>query len=283
MPTLTNAEIEQKLNELLDQYSIENYPAEHRNHLGASIIGDECWRKLWFSFRWVKLIEFEPRMRRLFNRGHEEEKKFIKILFWMGFFIREIDPATNKQYCFSMIDGHYGGSGDSLMLMPWDRDKNGERILAEFKTHNNNQFNKLINEGLKIAQPKHFAQMCEYGKAFNTKRAIYCAVNKDNDEIKWIVVDLDWLYAEELEKKARSIIYAQEPPPRISEQPSYFKCKYCDFNDICHDGKEVEKNCRSCKNAAPGPNASWHCKIYGEIPREFIAKGCDNHKGIINV
>ena len=83
MPTITLnpdgsfplAEITAELYRLTDEYSIETYPAKHREHLGASAIGEECYRKLYYDFRWVKLQNAEPRMRRLWARGHSEEEK----------------------------------------------------------------------------------------------------------------------------------------------------------------------------------------------------------------
>src|SRR5258706_6836432 len=110
----TRKAIIDELHKLTEEYSIETYPTEHRAHLGVSIIGEKCSRKLWYSFRWCKLEQFSGRMRRLFNRGHKEEEKFKELLSWMGFFVREIDPTTNKQYKFSALGGHYGGSGDSI-------------------------------------------------------------------------------------------------------------------------------------------------------------------------
>lgn len=268
--------------ELLDEYSIKEYPSEHRNHLGSSVIGDPCSRKLWFGFRWVKLEQHEGRMRRLFNRGHEEEERFFNILTWMGFFVREIDPATNKQYKFSKVGGHYGGSSDSLMLLPWFRNEE-DRILAEFKTHNIKSFDKLEKDGLKLTKPLHFAQMCSYGREFKTRYGLYCAVCKDNDKIFFDFVELDWQYAELLERKAQDIITSQIAPQRISEQPSFFECRYCNFQGVCHYAEPVERNCRSCQFAMPEDQARWRCTRFNDyIPQEFVKIGCDQHTSITN-
>src|ERR1051325_394179 len=88
----TQKAITAELYSYLDEYSLEEFPAKHREHLGVSVIGDKCSRKLWYGFRWCKLEQHEPRMRRLFNRGHREEPIFSKILMRMGFHVREIDP-----------------------------------------------------------------------------------------------------------------------------------------------------------------------------------------------
>ena len=49
-----------------------------RRYRGISSIGHECDRFLWLNFRGVVIPKFEPRMYRLFNRGHREENVFIR-------------------------------------------------------------------------------------------------------------------------------------------------------------------------------------------------------------
>lgn len=284
-------DIVQELYKLTDEYSIETYPAKHREHLGASAIGEECYRKLYYDFRWVKLQQAEPRMRRLWARGHGEEEKIDKILTWMGFFVREIDPVTEKQYKFSAVEGHYGGSGDGIAIMPWFRDES-QRILVEKKTFKNDLFNKLkgsynqekvkgLGEGLIASNPKYWAQQCSYGRAFKLNYSLFIAVNKDNDEIHYELNKLDWDYALLLENKARDIIYATQPPARISENPVFWRCKFCDKQEVCHYGVVVDKNCRSCKLSKPIEDGKWFCGHYNqEIPATFIPQGCDKHMSV---
>jgi len=73
----------------IDEYVIRSYDGGHRNHLGASLIGDECKRKLWYIFRWCYRDMFgdqknRARMQRLFNRGHREEDRFVEWLEGIG-------------------------------------------------------------------------------------------------------------------------------------------------------------------------------------------------------
>ena len=279
--SLPAKEIVDELHRLTEEYSIETYPAEHRNHLGASIIGEKCSRHLFYTFRWVKLNQFPGRMRRLFKRGHLEEPQIDKLLHWMGFFVREIDPVTNKQYKFSTHNGHYGGSGDSINLLPWFRTENDPRILVEKKTAKDKLFQKLKTEGLKKSNPKHWAQMCQYGKAFRIKYGLYFGVNKYDVDIYYDFLDLDWNYATELENKALDIIQAKIPPPRINENPASWDCKFCPHVDVCHWGEAVEKNCRSCKMSSPIQDGKWYCNRYQiEIPKDKIGVGCLDHQSI---
>ena len=279
MPTMTPAEIQAQLYKYAEEYSRERYPSEHRHHLGISIIGDDCSRKLWYGFRWVKLGQAEGRMRRLWNRGHREEAQFEAFLLWAGFSIRTIDPSTDKQYRVSLLNGHYGGSSDGIALVRWLEEL---PVICEFKTHNNKSFTELKEKKVKAAKPQHYDQCCGYGANFKIKYALYCAVNKDTDEWYFEFVELDWNRAIELEKKASDIIYSQTPPPRINENPSYWKCKFCDYLDECHHGKPIEKNCRSCKNATPDLNGEWKCNRFNDIiPRDFLLTGCGEWEGII--
>lgn len=269
--------IEAELYKLIDEYANEEFKSNHREHLGASVIGEKCSRNLWYQFRWVKKPSFPPRMKRLFNRGHREEEQCAKVLTWMGFFVRTIDPDTNKQYNFSAVGGHYGGSGDSVVIAPWIPDENF-RILVEYKTHNDNQFQKLKKDKLKISHPKHYAQLCAYGKAFKVRYGLYFAVNKDDDEAHFELLELDWNYGTQLENKASDIITSQVPLPKLSEQPSYYECKYCNFHGICHYNEPVEINCRSCKFAVPANKGEWFCSKWNDgIPADFIKKGCPSH------
>lgn len=274
----TMEKVVEHIQDLIEEYSIEKYPAEHREHLGASIIGDACSRKSWYNFRWVKLEQHEGRMRRLFARGTNEEAQFIEILRGIGFLIHEVDPQTNKQFRIYGIQGHFGGSGDSKAVMPWLPDL---PILLEFKTHNTKSFTYLVEKKLKIAKPQHYVQMCLYGRGYGFKYGLYCACNKNDDDLYFELVELDWNLAQQAENKAFDIITAKLPPPRISDQPSYFECKYCNYNDICHHGAPVEKNCRSCMHAIPIENAQWRCTRFDAIiPPEFISKGCEYHVSI---
>jgi hypothetical protein len=266
------------IKELIEQWSIKQYPSEFRDHLGSSIIGDKCSRKIWYNFRWVMLPNHDGRIRRLFERGKKEEKDFIKILKGIGFQVWELDPTTDKQFKISGYKKHYGGSLDATGLMPWFPDL---PVLFEFKTHNTKSFCELVSKGLLFSKPQHYAQMCAYGKHYEMKYGLYLAINKNDDDIYPELVELNYNYADSLEKKAEDIINSQQPPPRISNNPNYFECKYCDFVDVCHHRVIVSLNCRSCRYAQATDNAEWFCNLYEQlIPSEYIKNGCSNHVSI---
>jgi hypothetical protein len=155
-------------------------------------------------------------------------------------------------------------------------------LLNEYKTNATGSGFENINKfNLSKSKPKHWAQVCQYGAKFNLKYCLYMIENKNDSDIIIKIIELDWKYGLELEKKAEAIINSKEKPPRISDNPAFFSCKYCHLSEICHNDKPVEINCRSCRFAEPIENAKWKChKFQMPIPDDFIKQGCEHHVSV---
>jgi len=269
--------LEELISDDVNAFCETYYEQGHRNHLGASGLGEACWRKLWYSFRWVKEERFDGRMMRLFNVGHSAEPRFVEYLRGIGFDVKEFD-SDGKQFRISGAMGHYGGSLDGMCKAPERYQLSEDIILSlSFKTNGTGSgFDKVSKESLQKAKPMHWAQECQYGYKTGIRYCIYMIENKNDSDITFKVIELDWNYGAQLEKKAEQIIFSKEPPPRISENPAIYDCKYCHLSDICHKGATPEKNCRSCRNASPVEDAQWFCSAHNSnIPPDFIRKGCD--------
>lgn len=266
----------------IDAYCIKAFDDGPRSHLGASMIGAECNRALWYSFRWVHYVVHSARMQRLFNRGHLEELRFNGYLRGIGGEIHDVDEA-GKQFRVAAAQGHFGGSTDGKNQFSFpDLGFAIPPMLSEFKTSGTGaKFKELCDKGVKIAKPQHYTQMCVYGKGFGLLYALYICTNKNDDDLHVEVVELDWRVADDAVRKAEDIIAAPRPPVKLSQSPTHFVCKQCDFLGQCHEDKPYAKNCRSCVSAIPVANAEWHCKLYGQnIPKEYIAAGCDKWEAI---
>lgn len=324
MPTAK--EIAERIKTEIDAYAITKYDDGHRNHLGASQIGNDCARACYFVFRWIKKPNFSGRMQRLFRRGHREELVFVEYLKGIGFKVQLYDPEYKLLYhpessCYFVkpisedvtdglvenvtdvdehilraslagiklpqlritdCDGHFGGSLDATLEFPESWGVPGV-FLGEFKTKGTGAgFNKLVEKGVAIASPEHWAQMCTYGHKKNIEYAVYFTVNKNDDDIHIEVIKLDLGLGADMVRKAGIIIAAKSPPPRISETVTNFKCKWCDFKEECHSGKPIEKNCRSCHKATAVEDGRWHCGQWGAlIPESAIKDGCQQWLGVI--
>ena len=274
--------------EEIDEYCVRTYDGGHRSHLGASLIGRECKRYLWYVFRWCLHEKTTGRQQRLFNRGHREEARFIEWLEGIGFkvWFENRDEAPNEkgeypQYRISDVMGHFGGSLDGIAILP-ERYGIEEPVLLEFKTNGTGAgFNKLADDGMPIAKPEHFAQTSTYGKKYNFRYCVYLNINKNDDSLHIEVVKLNHNLGEQMIMKAEQIIMSQTAPARLSDNPTFHKCGYCHMKEVCHKGAVVEVNCRSCAFARPVENAEWFCEVYkGIIPKDFIAKACPSYKAI---
>jgi len=281
-------------------HSIRAYANEHRNHLGASQIGDSCSRKLWYIFRWCFKAKFKVtdpktqqidiektqanhgRMMRLFNRGHAEEANILEWLKGIGAQVWAHDES-GEQFRIQDILGHFGGSLDGICILPKEYDIR-EPVLLEFKTNGSHKaFKALLDEGMQKAKPQHYAQICVYGAEpkYDLSHCLYIVVNKSDDELYIEVVKLNQNVSKQMRAKAEQIILSQEAPPRLSDNPTYWECKFCDAFDICHKDALPERNCRSCVNVQPVDNARWYCHMHTNIiPHDFIPKACDGYQPV---
>ena len=62
-----------------------------RAHLGASLIGKDCERALWFDFRWVTRAQHPGRLLRLFETGQLEEARLVQNLRRTGATVLEVE------------------------------------------------------------------------------------------------------------------------------------------------------------------------------------------------
>ncbi len=242
---------------IIDERTEQNSQDWRRAHLGDSIIGDPCERLLWYSFRWFTAPEFPGRILRLFRRGQNEEATIVTDLRLAGVTVSE-GPAEGEQWRFSSLGGHFGGSMDAAILGLQEAPKTWH--VGEFKTHNKKSFDLLVKEGVQKSKEKHYAQMQSYMHKSGMTRAVYIAVCKDDDRYYLERIHYDKYFAGELQEKAKRVIFANKPPPRLSERPDYYLCKWCSHYGICHqDELSQQRNCRTCVNSVPLESGEWKC------------------------
>lgn len=247
--------------------------------LGASRIGDDCSRRLWFSFRWCGQPQFPGRVLRLFETGHLEEARLIQNLRALGVEVYDRDPETGGQFTYSAVGGHFGGSLDGVARGLREAPKSW--AVLEIKTANEASFDELQRLGVKVTKPLHYAQMVTYMGFSELERAAYFAVCKNDDRIhsEWIPFDKP-LFAALLDK-ARRIIEAPEPLTKLSENPDAPSCRWCDFRRLCHEARVPPVSCRTCAHATPltdGEGARWRCERHHKlVSRDEQRAACDEH------
>jgi len=250
-----------------------------RSHLGASGLGTECGRAIWYSFRWATIPRFTGRILRLFNRGHLEEGRFIAALLTIGVQIYQQDE-NGKQFRISDVGGHFGGSGDGVALGIPDLPA-GTPCLLEFKTHNDASFKKLDKEGVRSAKFEHYVQMNLYMRKMGLAVALYGAVNKNNDELHLEIVQLDTATADQFLDRGRQIILMKNAPAKINESPGWFGCRFCDHAPVCHLGAAPATNCRTCTHSVAKEDGLWYCTLEGfeqVLDKQQQEQACSHHE-----
>ncbi len=232
-----------------------------RAHLGASLIGKECERALWYDFRWVSRARHPGRLLRLFETGQLEEARLVQNLRRIGATVLEVDPETGRQFRVQSHGGHFGGSLDGVALGLLEAPKTWH--VLEFKTHSVKSFADVSARGVRESKPQHFAQMQIYMHLTSITRAMYLAVCKDTDDLYVERIEVDRDYAERLLEKARRVIEAASPPPGVSTDPTWYQCRLCDHAAVCHpdvpDARAAEINCRTCVHVSP-IEGGWRCE-----------------------
>ena len=230
-----------------------------RPHLGASLIGKDCERALWFDFRWTTRRQHPGRLLRLFETGQLEEARLVRNLRSTGATVQEVDPETGRQIRVEAHGGHFGGSLDGIALGLLEAPKTWH--VLEFKTHSAKSFRELVAKGVRESKPQHFAQMQIYLHLTGLTRAMYLAVCKDTDELHVERIEHDPRVAQGLLDKAQRVIQASLPPDRISNDPAWYLCRWCEHAQVCHGQTAAEINCRTCLHSAP-VEGGWHCTAH---------------------
>lgn len=256
-----------------DAYRQNDHP--FRTHLGASLIGKDCPRELWYSFRWTEIVRHTGRLLRLFNRGHIEEARFLALLQLIGCEVWS-QNINGTQFRILYHRDHFGGSCDGVArgipddpLVP---------LLLEFKTHSDKSFTKLVKEGVRSAKFEHFVQMQMYMGGMKLTRALYMAVNKNDDSIHAELINFDPEQFAKYLARAETIIFNINPPKKVSESPGWFACKFCDFRNQCHARATPSRNCRTCANSVVESGGKWLCSLnHKELDKWEQLKGCNDY------
>lgn len=250
-----------------------------RPHLGCSAVGRDCSREIWYNFRWAGQVTWSGRMLRLFDRGQREEAVLVDALKSIGCEVWEEDPRTGKQFKVKFESGHIKGSADGVCRgVPGD--PNTPHLL-EFKTHNDKSFKHVKSKGVAESKPQHMVQMMLYMKGLNLTKALYIAVNKNDDEIYTERINYNEVLADEYLEKAKDIVSSDVEPAKISQRPDWYQCTFCSFKGQCHFGLPLSMNCRTCVNVEVHDEGEWVCGLDGvKLPDSKQKKGCERWKSI---
>ena len=247
-----------------------------RPYLGASSIGENCSRKLWYRFRGLREV-FDAATLKRFRDGHITEQTVISQLC-LKF------KVSDTQWGFSDIEGHFAGHIDGTIKGIIEAPAT-EHIL-EIKATADKKFNELKKYKLELGEklalrkwsPTYYAQIVLYMFYKGLKRSFHVVATSGGRDWVSIRTEADNGFAKSLIEKARRIIYANDAPEGISRDPAFFDCRFCGMYETCHKKKLPERNCRTCVHSSPHIQGLWKCEFHKtnlDYNRQLV--GCENH------
>ena len=272
------------INHLLDEVET-NAERHQRFYLGISGIGNPNQRLLWMRYRWLMPDEWEPRVLRLLDLGNVVEDHLIEKL-------RKIPGATiydvrkdGRQFETKAFGGHLKGHIDGVAKnLPGL--KPNKPYLLEFKTANDNRFNKLEKLGSYCNWSEEYdAQIHLYMGLFKLDHCIAIVYNKNNSALYTEVIDFDYLKFEMFMEKAENILKTKTPPENHIPLTDYRIRSYMSKKQqAAYLGRSLPEklHCRSCRFSNPDiKTGEWVCSQDNRvISKEKQITGCANHNYI---
>jgi hypothetical protein len=230
----------QRINDLLDAKLLERHRSqEKRDYLGASMLGDECIRKIQLQYMKHE-IDISAQNLRTFAIGHCLEDLIAEWMILAGFDLKTKDE-NGEQFGFSVADGKLSGHCDGIIVSGPDFCRCP--CLWECKTLNNKSWNDTQKCGVLVSKPIYYAQVQLYMAYMNLDQnpCVFTALNKDTSELYHELIPFDAEAAQRYSDRAVQIIKATENNellPCISNDSAFYRCKMCGFRNECHGGQK---------------------------------------------
>ncbi len=256
------------------------------NGIGMGSIGGECERQIWFDFRWMSDVYHNALSLKRFKDGHLVEDLMAKRLRLVdGITLITIDPDTGRQYRVEDFGGHFSGYIDGAALgviqapktwHVWDHKSSDQKKVAKLTS-----LKATVGEknALKAWNSNYYAQAILYMHYTGMERH-YLTVSAPGgrDSHEAVRTNADPVEALRLVAKAKRIFSSDHPPAGVSEDPSFWLCKWCSHARACHDGETMRATCRSCLHATPEDDGSWSCARWGKsLSYDEQQEGCEAH------
>ncbi len=244
------------------------YDSDIRWYLGGSVIGHQCTRYIAYTFRWAYKEKLDSRIWRIFRIGDAIEDIMVKQLAKAGY------EVSGQQVSLPGYRGHGSGHIDGIVVI------DEEPHLFEAKSMNHTNYLDVQRKGVQVSKPIYYGQCQMYMGKLDLKKALFLAMDKNTSDIYMEIIDFDEDEYERLCRREEDIIDGLPLSmfPRISNNPSWYTCKFCAAKDVCHKGETLEKNCRTCENSEILNEGKWRCNWHMKILSiEEQMAGCEHY------
>lgn len=226
--------------DLIKETIEKNQERQNRNYIGASSIGDECSRKIWYAYNnypkkemgWLVLCAIED--------GHRTEALMVDRYRMVEGIELHADDGTG-QFGFDYngegwLKGHYDGVIKGLSESPntwhiWECKAKTEEKFKELKKCIDTYGEK---EAMKNWDYLYYCQAVLYMHMEKLTRHCMVVAKAGGRDFVQIRTEANPKLAKALIAKAERIRDAKQPPEKIAGK-NYYKCKWCEFREVCHD------------------------------------------------
>lgn len=235
--------------------------------IGAGYIGVECARQLAYRFHKVDKddVERHPNapnpgeLQRHAESGFWTEDKTAEWMRWAGFDLwthKDDGSQFGFKAAFNERLGQYqlAGEVDGIITgLPGEVPEGLPRTIGESlnkialpciwesKKATDKKFKEFQRKGVKGADPKYYGQIqtamaymsAKHGKPF--ENVLFSMLNLNTMRYFWELVPFDAPVAQRLSDRAVQVMgtLLPEEMPRITNDPSDFRCRFCDYRETC--------------------------------------------------
>ena len=223
------------------------------------------------------------------NDGHRSEQVMIEMLRavkGVELFTQE-GADMEAQIAFELVDGHFVGKLDGVIVGILQAPKTPH--VWEAKAVNQKKFDKLVALVAKVGEKnalqqwdeKYFAQAQSYMHGMDLTRHYLTVATPGVRDMIGVRTEYQVDVALKYVARAKRIVYDDTAPARISNDPAFFGCKFCDHAGSCHGQMLPQVNCRTCAfaTATDKGGGNWTCTKFGvDIDHDVQQRACQKHR-----
>lgn len=217
------------LSELVNKAIVNKPPDDLRSCIGASSIGYDCYRAIWYGLNGYEKNPHNSRTKINFEVGKQLEKFFMDMIESSGITVIRPNDGNKNLYVQDNELNIFQGHMDGVLIF-----NTGEECVLEIKTAKNANFMKFKKNGLKSWSSIYYSQLQAYMGMSGISLGVLMAVNKDTSELYHEYISFDQTFYEFLKRKAAIIAEHDTPPAKINKNPCFYLCTGCPYKEICH-------------------------------------------------
>lgn len=213
-----------------------------RTYLGMSAIGDDCERRLWYGLQpELPPEQWDAATLRRFEDGHRGEDVMAERLRLVEGVMLSTGPEPGKQHRFTDLDGKFAGHADGYIvgilqapktLHVWEHKQVGETTWKALQKLKSSLPEKNVLEQWNY---KYYCQAILYMFYSGHTRHYMTISTAGGREYDSLRTEPNDTLAKAMRAKANRILTTKSEPPRINDNPGYWKCRFCPYQEICHE------------------------------------------------